>query len=327
MLFNGILSSINKAMELALSNTKQDYTDADSIIDEKKSMYTDNNNNYGMLERLRRTGSNRSLFKLSIKKSWNFSSQSVNGPAIVTPPSPTKVAPLWKEQVDSNTKNGLNPSEIHRQEIIFEIIRTEKAFADDIRYLNEHYVKTIQCSGIRLPPSLNETFKILPNILLLHFNVSLQLLCIQAIMYPIIPSIAHILRDLATQFRMYESYLVHHKMAISEIANARKKNNKLGQLVKNLEADIFPGPPDYVNTPLLVMTLLRATAPDHKDHSQLVDLHNQIDCALRELQERKSEYERLLENDDFPRKFGSFGRLNKFTSNSRHRTYTLPFSR
>lgn len=151
MLFNGILSSINKAMELALSNTKQDYTDADSIIDEKKSMYTDNNNNYGMLERLRRTGSNRSLFKLSIKKSWNFSSQSVNGPAIVTPPSPTKVAPLWKEQVDSNTKNGLNPSEIHRQEIIFEIIRTEKAFADDIRYLNEVKIFTYLKLYINIP--------------------------------------------------------------------------------------------------------------------------------------------------------------------------------
>lgn len=133
MLFNGILSSLNKAVELALSNTKQeDYTDE---LDEKKSIYTDNKND--MFERLRRTGSNRSLFKLSIKKSWNFSSQSVNGPAIVTPPSPTKVAPLWKEQVDSNIKNGLNPSEIHRQEVIFEIIRTEKAFVDDIRYLNE----------------------------------------------------------------------------------------------------------------------------------------------------------------------------------------------
>lgn len=67
-------------------------------------------------------------------------------------------------------------------------------------------------------------------------------------MYPIIPSIAHILRDLATQFQMYESYLVHHKMAISEIANARKKNNKLGQLVKNLEADIPPGPPGRILT-------------------------------------------------------------------------------
>ncbi|GBB83604.1 hypothetical protein RclHR1_01030019 [Rhizophagus clarus] len=264
MLFTGILSSLNKAMESALSNIKQDFDDEDSIIDEKKSMYSDKL----MFERLRRT---------------------------VSPPSPTKVAPLWKEQVDSNIKNGLNPLEIHRQEIMFEIIRTEKAFVDDIRYLNEHYVKTIQCSGIRLPPSLNETFKILPDILLLHFNVSWQLLCIQAIMYPIIPSIAHILRELATQFRMYESYLVHHKMAISEIANARKKNNKLGQLVKNLESDIPPGPPGRILTleslltkpfqrlckyPLLVMTLLRATAPDHKDHSQLMDLHNQIDCAL-----------------------------------------------
>ncbi|RIA90557.1 Dbl homology domain-containing protein [Glomus cerebriforme] len=304
-------------------------------------MYNDNNN--GVFGRLKRTSSNRSLFKLSIKKSWNSSFQSVNNvPAVVTPPSPTQVAPLWKEQVDSNIKNGLNPSEIHRQEIMFEIIRTEKAFVEDVRYLIEYYVKSIHDSGIRLPPSLEETFTILPDIYLLHFNVSLQLLCIQAIMYPIVPSIAHILRDLATQFQMYESYLVHHKMAISEIANARKKNTKLGQLVKNLEAEIPPGPPGKILTlesllskpfqrlckyPLLVMTLLRATSPDHKDHESLIDLHNQVDCALRELQERKSEYERSLESDDFPRKFGSFGRLNKFSPNGRNRTHSLPFSR
>jgi hypothetical protein len=134
MLFNGILSSLNKVMESALSTKQEDYSDEDSILDEKKSIYNDNN---GMFERLRRTGSKSSLFKLSIKKSWNFSNPSVNGPAIVTPPSPTKVAPLWKEQVDSNIKNGLNPSEIHRQEIMFEIIRTEKAFVEDIRYLIE----------------------------------------------------------------------------------------------------------------------------------------------------------------------------------------------
>src|SRR5436853_7783532 len=60
-------------------------------------------------------------------------------------------------------------------------------------------------------------------------------------MHPIVPSIAHILRDLAAHFYMYEAYLIHHKMAISEIANAHKKNNKLGQLVKNLEADLLQG--------------------------------------------------------------------------------------
>ena len=38
-----------------------------------------------------------------------------------------------------------------------------------------------------------------------------------------------------------------------------------------------------------------------------MDLHIQMDGALRELQERKSEYEyslENLENDDLPRKFG-----------------------
>ena len=67
-------------------------------------------------------------------------------------------------------------------------------------------------------------------------------------MYPIIPSIAHILQELATQFHMYESYLVHHRMAISEIVNARKKNNKLGQLVRKLEGDIADIPQGRILT-------------------------------------------------------------------------------
>lgn len=57
-------------------------------------------------------------------------------------------------------------------------------------------------------------------------------------MYPVVPSITHIIRDLAQQFSVYESYLVHHKTAISEIAHAKKKNNKLGQLVKSLELEV-----------------------------------------------------------------------------------------
>ncbi|CAG8533665.1 9703_t:CDS:2 [Funneliformis mosseae] len=325
MLFNEILSSLNKAVSYIPSHSSNNDND-DGILDEKKSIQSDN----GMLEKLKRSGSSRSLFKLtvSMKKSWNSSSPSIT---TVSPPSPTQAAPLWKEQVDSNIKAELPASEIHRQEIIYEIIRTEKAFVEDVRYLIEHYVTSIQDSGIRLPSSLIETFTILPDILLLHLNVSLQLLCIQAIMYPVVPSIAHILRDLATQFQMYESYLIHHKMAISEIANARKKNNKLGQLLKALEDDIPQGRflsleslltkpfQRLCKYPLLVMTLLRATAPSHKDHALLSDLHNQIDCALRDLQERKAEHERSSEEDEFPRKFGSFGRFNKFTSNGGNR--------
>jgi hypothetical protein len=131
MLFNSLLSSLNKVVELVLPTNKlEDYNnDDDSSLDEKKSVNIS-------FRKPRRTGSNRSLFKLSMKKNWSFSNTSISSTAtIVTPPSPTQVAPLWKDKVDSDVKNELHSSEIHRQEIMFEIIRTENSFVDDIKYL------------------------------------------------------------------------------------------------------------------------------------------------------------------------------------------------
>ncbi|CAG8499958.1 3373_t:CDS:2, partial [Scutellospora calospora] len=318
MLFNGLLVAFNRVVgtyvpQITGKAVTGNNETTDSLLDEKISIYCVSVHERREKPRIIRSSSG--FLKLSMKRSWNASAPNITSPSIVTPLTPTPATPLWKEQVDPNVKAELPQAEIHRQEIIFEIIRTEKAFVEDMKYLTEHYINRFQDSGIRLPSSLVQTFKILPDILLLHLNVSLQLRCTQAIMYPVVPSITHILRDLSKQFQIYESYLIHHKMAISEIANARKKNNKLGQLVKSLESDLLPGRfltleslltkpfQRLCKYPLLVMTLLRATAPDHKDHASLVDLHDQMDCALKDLQERKSRHERLKENEEFSNKF------------------------
>ncbi|CAG8546820.1 796_t:CDS:2, partial [Cetraspora pellucida] len=308
MLFNGLLVAFNRAVGAYVPQISgkavTDNDETDSLMDEKRSIYCASTYEKRKVPRIIRSSSG--FLKSPMKRSWNSSVPNVSSTPIVTPLAPTPAPPLWKEQVDPNIKAELTQAEIHRQEIMFEIIRTEKAFVEDMKYLTD-----FQDSGIRLPSSLEQTFSILPDILLLHLNASLQLRCTQAIMYPVVPSISHILRDLSKQFQIYEPYLVHYKMAISEIANARKKNNKLGQLVKSLESNLLPG--RYLTLeslltkpfqrlckyPLLVMTLLRATAPDHKDHPSLVDLHDQMDCALKELQERKSRYEHLKENDEF----------------------------
>ncbi|RHZ71767.1 hypothetical protein Glove_253g73 [Diversispora epigaea] len=380
MFFDGLLLALNRAVESCIPQKEYqefDYSnnnsDTDYLLDEKKAIFnqeniniTHNNNNnnnnnnkrnysnkktnyHNNHKTFKSKRSNSNLFKLSTK--WNSSTPSVNSSIMstssVSPPSPNAVAaPLWKEQVDPNIKAELSQEEIHRQEIIFEIIRTESDFANDIQYLIEHYINPLQDSGIRLPPSLKQTFDILPYIQLFHFQVSVQFKCIQAIMYPVVPSITHILRDLAKQFSIYETYLVHHKAAISEIAHAKKKNNKLGQLVKSLESSVPPsGSCRYLTIeslltkpfqrlckyPLLVKTLLKVTPPEHEDFNSLRDLHDQIDCALNELQERKYEYERKSKNDGYdflPKKLGSLNPFNKIYSNSQYkRSGTLSFVR
>ncbi|CAG8607887.1 3115_t:CDS:2, partial [Racocetra fulgida] len=241
MLFNGLLVAFNRAVGTYVPQisgkavTGNDETD--SLMDEKSSLYCASSYEKRKVPKIIKSSSG--FLKSPMKRSWNSSVPNVSSTPIVAPLTPTPAPPLWKEQVDPNIKAELTQAEIHRQEIIFEIIRTEKAFVEDMKYLID-----FQDSGIRLPSSLEQTFSILPDILLLHLNVSLT--------------------------------------AISEIANARKKNNKLGQLVKSLESNLLPG---------RYLTL--------ENHPSLVDLHDQMDCALKELQERKSRYERLKENDEF----------------------------
>ncbi|CAG8465632.1 3198_t:CDS:2 [Diversispora eburnea] len=306
MLFNSLLLALNRVVESCIphknyqefkedsdNNSNNDDSDTIYLLDEKETIFDqetitnkDKKQNHGNKKNIYNNNrknpkpkrSNSNLFKLSTK--WDFSTPSVNSSiisvsSIVTPPSPNAVsAPLWKEQVDPNIKAELSQEEIHRQEIIFEIIRTECDFANDIRYLIE------------------------------------QFRCIQAIMYPVVPSITHILRDLAKQFSIYESYLIHYKAAISEIAYSKKKKNKLGQLVKSLESNVPPsGSCRYLTIESLLtkpfqrlckyplLTLLKVTPSGHEDFNSLRDLHDQIDCALNELQERKYEYERKFKND------------------------------
>ncbi|CAG8769721.1 37199_t:CDS:2 [Gigaspora margarita] len=308
MSFNELLAAVNRAVGAYAPHISRKAVtgndDTDSLLDEKRSLYCASTHEGRKGPTIIRSSSGfLKLSKLSMKRSWNSSTPNVSSTSIVTPLNPTAAAPLWKEQVDPNIKAELPQAEIHRQEVMFEIIRTEKAFVEDTKYLIE-----FQDSGIRLPSSLEQTFSILPDILLLHLNASL--------------------------------YLIHYQTAISEIANARKKNNKLGQLVKSLESGLLPGRYLALESlltkpfqrlckyPLLVMNLLRATAQDHKDHSSLVDLHDQIDCALKELQERKSRYERLKENDDFSRKLTTLGPFNKLYSTYRYkRSVTMPFAR
>ncbi|CAG8556463.1 12753_t:CDS:2 [Ambispora leptoticha] len=229
-------------------------------------------------------------------------------PLVFSTPSPEPSVPLWSEQVDPDTKKGMDPMAILRQEVIFEIIRTEKEFVEDLKYLLEYYASAILDSNVHVPRSLIQAFHVLPEIYYLHRDTSRQLLNLQAI-YPVVPSISHVLSHLASHFRVYDRFLHHHKDAISQIAIARKKTNKFGQLIVMLEAktmnsgrycsieSLLTKPIQRLcKYPLLVTTLMRATSPEDKDHSQLRSLFQKLDAAIRELhQERDNRAKKELE--------------------------------
>nr|CAG8527335.1 9162_t:CDS:2 [Entrophospora candida] len=241
------------------------------------------------IRKLNAKRSTGSLFKLSLKRNnsniWNSSTMpDLNNITIITqPPSPiANSAQLWKQDLDPNVKAQMKAAEIHRQVIIHEIIRTE-----------DEYVKDLP------------------------------------IMKPVIPSVSNVLGDMSKELEVYESYLIHHQMAIAELTNARKKNNKLGQILNHLDKQELPTG-KYMSVesllakpfqrlckyPLLIMTLLKATEKSHEDFTSLNDLYEQMDCAIKDLQERKSEYEQSKECEEFTKKFYTFRPLKKMMHTS-----------
>ncbi|KAG9292809.1 hypothetical protein G9A89_006370 [Geosiphon pyriformis] len=254
------------------------------------------NNRFG---KLRKTQSSNMLLKNPIRRNWSSGSMVAQNFIITSPPNPQAKVPLWAEQVQAEIKKELDSETIKRQEVIFEIIRTEKEFVDDLTYLLD------------------------------------QLLNLQAI-YQIVPSITEPLASLVTKIKTYDKYLFYHKTAISELSIARKKNTKLGQFINNLEAHVMTGRYRSLESlltkpiqrlckyPLLVMALLKTTPvkaipqDNHHlkiDYANLGILHNKLDFAIRDLQEPK-------EKEDFTRRIsnglGLITPINRTKTLSRH---------
>ncbi|KAG9285071.1 hypothetical protein G9A89_009882 [Geosiphon pyriformis] len=275
-----------------------------SLESEPMDFLQNPNNKFGQL---RKTQSNNTLFKNPLRRNLSSNLTVDTNHIITSPPSPEATVPLWTEQVKADVKKALDPEIIKRQEVIFEIIRTEKEFVEDLNYLLDHYVTAIQDSRIRLPAGLTHTFAALQDIYYMHKNISRQLLNIQAI-YEVVPSITDALTQLVTKVETYDKYLLYHKTAIIELANARKKNTNLGQLVKTLEAHVITGRYRSLESlvtkpiqrlckyPLLVMTLFRATPSSNtqlqNDRINLSSLHKKFDGAIRDLQERNERAKR-----------------------------------
>ncbi|CAG8447681.1 8047_t:CDS:2 [Ambispora gerdemannii] len=276
--------------------------------------FTKDNNRIKSLRRLFKNSRQNSFTKNTSSPTTNSvyptngANPELRGPLVFSPPNPEPSVPLWSEQVDPEVKKSMNPMGILRQEVIFEIIRTEKEFVEDIKFLLEHYASAILDSDVRVPKSLNQALHVLHEIYYLHKDSSRQLLNLQAI-YPVVPSISHVLSNLAAHLGVYDRFLHHHKDAISQIAIARKKANKFGQLIGMLEANnmnsgrycsiesLMTKPIQRLcKYPLLVTTLMRATSPDDQDYPQLRLLHEKLDSAIRELhQERDNRAKKELE--------------------------------
>lgn len=118
---------------------------------------------------------------------------------------------LWSTSVPRNVVDSLSPDERKRQEIIFELISTEKEYLDDLNLVQRLYRNQISSSDIILDPLkrdnfLNQVFTTLPNLIPIHSRLVRKLLSRQKDSY-VVASVGDVFLSCFNKIELNDHYV------------------------------------------------------------------------------------------------------------------------
>jgi len=211
---------------------------------------------------------------------------------------------IWSDTVNSDLVANISATELNRQEVIFEIIRTEEEYVRDLRLIEQKFIQPIKedeqtYRNKQLPENLNKVFNSISYFLFIHEVISTCLKERQEQQEPLVRNISDILSAYAWVFRAYAPYLIHYEAALKELNDSIRKKDKLGRRVKklggcrNLPLTTYLLKPfqRLLQYPLLIQNLLKCTNRDGPDYEDTVTLKKKLDGILRDVEEQKLAHE------------------------------------
>ncbi|CAG8589384.1 211_t:CDS:2 [Paraglomus brasilianum] len=214
---------------------------------------------------------------------------------------------IWSDTVNSDLVANISATELNRQEVIFEIIRTEEEYVRDLRLIEQHFIQKIKeeeqtYRNKQLPENLNKIFNSISYFLFIHEVISTCLRERQEQQEPLVRNISDILSAYAWVFRAYAPYLIHYEAALRELNDSIRKKDKLGRRVKkqqklggcrNLPLTTYLLKPfqRLLQYPLLIQNLLKCTNRDGPDYEDTVTLKKKLDGILKDVEEQKLAHE------------------------------------
>ncbi|GAA5983965.1 hypothetical protein JCM10908_005994 [Rhodotorula pacifica] len=242
---------------------------------------------------------------------------------------PLEAARTWKSSLDNDTIVHLTlqhgHDEMHRQEVIFEIIETEQAFVDSMTAILEIYGQTIRDKAVDgVPRSVTRLFSRLERILDLHVRLTKTLAVAADTQNAgrLVMHFADLFAPYVAEFEVYQAYLLRFEAVTAVLDHesasgmgpfaAFLQENARRPEAAGLSLSSFLLKPiqRLMKYPLFFARLLDVTSPSHPDFAATSDLSDDMDEMVRALQDVKlaeEEYEALkvLENslvglpDDF----------------------------
>ncbi|CAG8442424.1 4772_t:CDS:2 [Acaulospora morrowiae] len=216
---------------------------------------------------------------------------------------------IWSDTVDIDLVSNLSPKELNRQEVLFEIIKTEHEYVRDLRLIEEYFIQPIKkaetkSNKIVVPENLNKVFNSISYFLFIHEVISNCLNERQEDQSPLVRSISDILLAYVWVFRAYAPYLIHYEEALRELDECIRKKDKLGRLVRkqqklasfrNMPLSTYLLKPfqRLLKYPLLISNLLKYTDKEGFDYENTVSLKTKLDDVLNDVDEQKRTYDNM----------------------------------
>ncbi|KAJ1970750.1 RHO1 GDP-GTP exchange protein 2, partial [Dimargaris verticillata] len=204
---------------------------------------------------------------------------------------------LWSKTVPKHIVDSVTKKELKRQEMIFELVYTEKDYVRDLELLNEIYLKPLQHRDI-IPEDKRHKFIFaiffnLPTVLTVNLGFRDALNRRQGESY-IVDQIGDIVKYHATKFTPYVRYGAHQVLARHFLDMERSRNPEFDRFLdeqerhpeaRKLSVHSFLNRPTtrLGRYPLLLRGIRDATAEGHPDRENLDKAMDAIKTLLSQI--------------------------------------------
>ncbi|CAG8452421.1 10616_t:CDS:10, partial [Ambispora leptoticha] len=211
----------------------------------------------------------------------------------------------WRDRLNKQQLLTLNltSKEQKRQEIINEIVLTEKEYLSDLKLVHKNFGKT-PVDGIYVPIEIVRMFSNIADMIRLHEHLYMSLQTRQNLQHPVVQCISEVFLPFVERFDIYSAYLVNYTNATQQIDKMIQNQTAYGAFLKEreklpdcrklpLQAFLIAPVQRLAKYPLLFKGLLDVTPQDSSDYNNTCQLYKQMDSLIRKLEDEKRKEDTL----------------------------------
>ncbi|KXS10786.1 Dbl homology domain-containing protein [Gonapodya prolifera JEL478] len=221
--------------------------------------------------------------------------------------SPGKEYETWSSRMDPQILEGLSQEERKRQEAIYELIRTEQTYVQDLQMIVEDFYNPMQ--NFMKAEDLKQIFSNIGEILEKNAIYMSDILQVQQEDGMVVQVIGPAFVKHSKSLERYKDYCAVQMNASKFLQKRRQEDAQLGDFLKARQRDpkfrgldlssyLLEPMQRLTRYPLLLRKVIHYTPKSHPDHDSLLIALNLAEKALEDVNERAKEVDNRQKMDE-----------------------------